>query len=82
MVVQTGGRPRRFCILLALLVLLWIAVSALLGIRTPGILSGSLRASEHLALPRLGAVAESARARSYYSISTGMQTGTPRLYHF
>ena len=30
----------------------------------------------------LVAVAESARACSYYSISTGMQIGDPRLYHF
>ena len=29
-----------------------------------------------------GVVTESARACSYYSMSTGMQTAHPRLYHF
>ena len=56
MFVHTEGWPRRSWILLALPVLLWVAVAALLGILTPGILSGSLRASGHLALPRVAAV--------------------------
>ena len=40
---------------------------------------------EEVAIPPVkfrSQVAESARAHSYYSISTGMQTGDPRLYHF
>ena len=38
MFVHTGGRPRRSWILLALLVPLWVAVSALFGVLTQGIL--------------------------------------------
>ena len=32
--------------------------------------------------PGVSLVTESARAHSYYPISTGMQIGHPRLYHF
>ena len=82
MFVQTGGWPRRSWILLALLVLLWVAVFALLGIRTPGILSGSLRASEHLVLPRIGAVV-GARAAGWsravrQAASATLPVGVPR----
>ena len=80
---QTGARPRRSWILLALILLLGVAVSALFGILAPGILSDNLWASERLALPRIGAVVGAkAAGRSHRAVrqaaSANPSSVTPR----